>query len=69
METNNSTGDHNPKPSFPPRRRGQIKAQIFASLVKFVVTSFTKDEKYKGDNNGGGSAKSTPPPSDYSSDT
>jgi len=68
MATNNSTTDHNRKPSLPPRR-GQIKAQIFSSLVKFVVTSFSKDEQDKGDDNGGASAKSTPPPSDYNSDT
>jgi len=34
-----------------------------------VVTSFSKDEQDKGDDNGGASAKSTPPPSDYNSDT
>ncbi|QCD88284.1 hypothetical protein DEO72_LG3g2826 [Vigna unguiculata] len=69
MATNNSTVQ-NQNPSFPPRRRGQIKAQIFSSLFKFVASTFSKEQNNKGDNNGGASAKSTPPPSDYySSDT
>ncbi|KOM50746.1 hypothetical protein LR48_Vigan08g157300, partial [Vigna angularis] len=68
MATNNSTV-HNKQTSFPPRRRGQIKAQIFSSLFKFVARTFSKEEENKGDINGGASAKSTPPPSDYGSDT
>ncbi|KAG5145681.1 hypothetical protein JHK84_031224 [Glycine max] len=68
MATNNYTV-HNEKTSFPQRRRGQIKAQIFSSMVEFVASIFSKDEKDKDDNNNdGGSAISTPPSTAYNSD-
>ncbi|KAL5169464.1 hypothetical protein HKD37_11G031350 [Glycine soja] len=53
MATNNYTV-HNEKTSFPQRRRGQIKAQIFSSMVEFVASIFSKDEKDKDDNNNDG---------------
>ncbi|KAF5751509.1 hypothetical protein HS088_TW02G00523 [Tripterygium wilfordii] len=54
-------------------KRGKIKAQIFESMVKKVVSVFSdagvaprenKEETGKG----GGSASVSPPPSAYSSD-
>ncbi|KAL2328673.1 hypothetical protein Fmac_022100 [Flemingia macrophylla] len=66
MATNKNSTILNKKASLPPPRRGQIKAQIFSGMVKFVASKFSKGD---GDlNNGGASAKSTPPPSDYNSD-
>ncbi|KAG6629309.1 hypothetical protein CIPAW_14G075900 [Carya illinoinensis] len=58
--------------SFPPRR-GQIKAQIFGSIAKKVVSTASKVgaalEKIRGeDRSGGNSASSTPPSSAYNSD-
>ncbi|KAG2673667.1 hypothetical protein I3843_13G090100 [Carya illinoinensis] len=58
--------------SFPPRR-GQVKAQIFESLAKKVVSAVSKVGEALGmnrgnDGNGGASASSTPPPSSYNSD-
>ncbi|KAE9620532.1 hypothetical protein Lal_00019026 [Lupinus albus] len=58
------------KTNLPPKR-GQIKAQIFSSFVKFVTSKGGKvTEKNGNNNNSGGSASSssTPPPSDYNSD-
>jgi hypothetical protein len=59
------------KANFPPKR-GNIKAQIFNSMIKFVASSISRDGKSKenGDNKegGGGSTTSTPPPSAYNSD-
>ena len=59
--------------SFPPKR-GQIKAQIFESLTKTVVSRASKLGKAvgriigEGGSGSGGSASSTPPPSAYNSD-
>jgi hypothetical protein len=61
--------------SFPPKR-GQIKAQIFESLAKTVVSRASKLGKAVGriigeggsGSGSGGSASSTPPLSAYNSD-
>ncbi|KAL5056002.1 hypothetical protein RYX36_036684 [Vicia faba] len=57
------------KPNLPPKR-GNIKAQIFSNLIKFVASSISKDAKSKEnyDNKDGGSTTSTPPSSAYNSD-
>lgn len=59
---------------FPPRR-GQIKAQIFRSMVKTVVSAASKAEEALGKNKGKGSdgkscssATTTPPESGYNTE-
>ncbi|KAG4945310.1 hypothetical protein AAZX31_15G042500 [Glycine max] len=63
------------KASLPPKR-GQIKAQIFTSLVNSVASTISKTGESlrnvigNGVNSGSGYASSTPPPSSgYNSET
>lgn len=70
MATTTTSTTQKEKASLPPKR-GQIKAQIVSSFVKFVTSTATKGGKVMngyGDNDGGGSTSSTPPPSAYNSD-
>ncbi|OIV99354.1 hypothetical protein TanjilG_17164 [Lupinus angustifolius] len=69
MATTSSSTPHKEKANLPPKR-GQIKAQIFSSFVKFVTSKGGKVTENIGNNNSGGSAfsSSTPPPSAYNSD-
>ncbi|TKY48482.1 hypothetical protein E2542_SST25901 [Spatholobus suberectus] len=60
------------KASLPPKR-GQIKAQIFNSLVNSVTSTIAKTgeslRNVIGNGGGSGSATSTPPPSGYNSES
>ncbi|CAL0334064.1 unnamed protein product [Lupinus luteus] len=69
MATTSPLTHQKDKPNLP-QKRGQIKAQIFSSLVKFVTSKGEKITGNNGDNsnNAGGYASTTPPPSAYNSD-
>ncbi|OIW05780.1 hypothetical protein TanjilG_23566 [Lupinus angustifolius] len=69
MATTSSLTHDKDKANLPPKR-GQIKAQIFSSFVKFVTSKGEKITENNDDNNNnaGGSASTTPPPSAYNSD-
>ncbi|RDX96567.1 hypothetical protein CR513_20760, partial [Mucuna pruriens] len=59
------------KASLPPKR-GQIKAQVFNSLVNSVASAISKTRESLrnviANGGGSGSASSTPPPSGYNSE-
>lgn len=74
------SGTPQKKKSNLPPKRGQIKAQIFSSLVDSVSSTISKTgesirnvfEKSGGDSGSGSasaSSASTPPPSGYNSET
>lgn len=70
MATASLTPKEKKNTSFPPRR-GLIKRQIFAKLVKVVVNKASKPGargKNRAEDGGESSASQTPPPSAYNSD-
>ena len=73
MESDSSNTQNKKSTRLPPQR-GQVKAQIFESVVNTVVSvvSIVREKivgRIRGEGgSGGNSASSTPPPSSYNSD-
>ncbi|XWS53226.1 hypothetical protein CRYUN_Cryun11dG0139700 [Craigia yunnanensis] len=74
MATASTTPQRKKKETQFPPRRGQIKAHIFESLVKTVVSAASKAKEALGKNKEGSDGKSssstttTPPQSGYNSE-
>ncbi|XVE59146.1 hypothetical protein DITRI_Ditri05aG0022200 [Diplodiscus trichospermus] len=75
MATASTNTQRKKKETQVPPRRGQIKAQIFESMVKTVVSAASKAKEALGKNKGDGSdgrcsssTTTTPPQSGYNSE-
>jgi hypothetical protein len=70
MATASANTEKKSNGSFDIPKRGQVKAQMFDSLAKTLVSAASKVGKALGGaaGSGGNSAATTPPPSAYNSD-